>query len=173
MRIRSIVALLVVAAACRQAETLDQRAARMAGESAAARQAIDAINANWARFSTAGHADSIAEFYHVNAMILPPNMPPVRGRDSIRAFMAVINTMSSPPPVLSVWSDSVWASGPLAVDVGRWTFVWPAGAKRPPGSPAADSGKYMARWVNENGRWLMMEDIWNSDVAPPQAGGSQ
>jgi len=135
MRIRSVAVLLVVAVACRQAETLDQRAARMAGESAAARQAIDAINANWARFSTAGHTDSIAEFYHVNAMILPPNQPPVRGRDSIRAFMAVINTMSSPPPILNVWADSVWASGPLAVDVGPLDLRLARRRKAAPGRP--------------------------------------
>jgi len=27
----------------------------------------------------------------------------------------------------------------------------------------------MVRWVNENGRWLMVQDIWNSDVALPTA----
>jgi len=168
-----IAAILVVAAGCRQAETLDQRAARMAGESEAARRAITAIGAEWARLTAAGHADSIAEHYDVNAMILPPNVPPVRGRDSIRAFMAVINTMSSPAPTLAFRSDSVWASGPLAVEVGRWTIAWPAAAKRPPGAPAADSGKYMTRWVNENGRWLMVQHIWNSDNPMPQVGGTQ
>jgi ketosteroid isomerase-like protein len=106
-------------------------------------------------------------------VLLPPNQPPVHGRDSIRAFVAVINTMSSPPPTLVLRSDSVWASGALAVEVGRWTFAWPAAAKRPPGVPAADSGKYMTRWVNENGQWLMVQHIWNSDLAPPPMGGTQ
>jgi hypothetical protein len=52
--------------------------------------------------------------------------------------------------------------------LGRWTWTWPAGAKLPPGVPTADSGKYIVRWVNENGRWLMAQDIWNSDVALPR-----
>ncbi|MGH7645106.1 MAG: hypothetical protein ACREMR_05925, partial [Gemmatimonadales bacterium] len=65
------------------------------------------------------------------------------------------------------------ASGPLAVEVGRWTFVLPAAAKRPPGVPAADSGKYMTRWVNHNGQWLMVQDIWNSDTPVPPTGGTQ
>src|SRR5256885_2776772 len=69
---------------------------------------------------------------------MPPNMTPVHGRDSIRAFFTVLNTMSSPPPVLTVRADSVWASGTMAVDLGRWHFAWPAAAKRPPGMPAAD-----------------------------------
>jgi hypothetical protein len=33
--------------------------------------------------------------------------------------------------------------------------------------PAADSGKYVVRWVNDSGRWLMAQDIWNSDVPLP------
>jgi ketosteroid isomerase-like protein len=135
--------------------------------SAAARQAIDANNAAWARLTAAGHADSIAEFYHANGVLLPPNMPPVRGRDAIRAFFAVMNTMPSPAPTLTLRAESVWATGPTAFELGRWTFAWPAGARRPPGAPAVDSGKYMVRWVEENGRWLMVEDIWNSDVALP------
>jgi ketosteroid isomerase-like protein len=135
--------------------------------SAAAKQAIDVINAGWARLSAAGHSDSIADYYHPNGVLLPPNMPTVRGRDSIRAFFAVLNTMSSPPPTLSIRAEEVWASGPSATELGRWTFTWPAGAPLPPGAMAVDSGKYMARWVEENGQWLMVQDIWNSDLTPP------
>ena len=140
--------------------------------SAEAKQAIDAADANWARLTAAGHADSLAELYHANGVLLPPNMAPVHGREAIRAFMTTMNSMSSPPPTLRVWAESVWASGPHALELGRWNFAWPANAKRPPGFPAADSGKYMVRWVNENGRWLMAQDIWNSDVALPMAPAS-
>jgi ketosteroid isomerase-like protein len=135
--------------------------------SAEAKQAIDAADAQWPRLTAAGHADSIAQFYQSSAVIMPPNMRAMHGRDSIRAFFAVLNTMSSPPPVLTLRAESVWASGPMAVELGRWNFAWPAAAKRPPGAPAVDSGKYIVRWVNESGRWLMAQDIWNSDVALP------
>ena len=166
MRPVQIVPLLVATAlACQAAPPKDT--------SAEAKQAIDAVNANWARLTTAGHADSIAEFYHANGVMLPPNMAPVRGKEAIRAFMATMSSMSSPPPILTIHAESVWASGPWAMELGRYNFVLPASAKRPPGFPAADSGKYVVRWVNENGRWLMMQDIWNSDVAlamaPPPA----
>jgi ketosteroid isomerase-like protein len=100
--------------------------------SAEAKQAIDAADAKWARLSAAGHADSLADLYHANGVMLPPNMPPVRGRDAIRAFMTTMNAMSSPPPVLTVRAESVWAQGALALELGRWNFAWPAAAKRPP-----------------------------------------
>jgi hypothetical protein len=55
------------------------------------------------------------------------------------------------------------------LELGRWTWVWPAGAKVPPGE-SADSGKYMARWVQDNGKWVIMQDTWSSDLAPRPQG---
>ncbi|MGH7701404.1 MAG: YybH family protein [Gemmatimonadales bacterium] len=150
MRTAPFFALLLAAPlACRPPDT-----------SAAAKAAIDSANAHWAHLTAAGRADSLAGFYHAQAVLYPPNMPAVRGRDSIRAFFAVLDTMSSPPPLLALRAESVWAMGPSAVELGRWTFTWPAGV---------DSGTYLVRWVREDGRWLMMQDIWNSDVPLPAA----
>jgi ketosteroid isomerase-like protein len=148
--------LLAVALGCEAAPPKDT--------SAEAKRAIDAANATWAGLTSSGHADSLASYYHPNAVLLPPNMAPVRGREAIRGFFAQMNTMAA---TLSIRAESVWASGPSATELGRWNFVWSASAKRPPGFPPADSGKYIVRWVNENGRWLMMQDIWNSDVPLP------
>ena len=136
---------------------------------AAARRAIDAANANWARLTAAGHSDSLAEFYHPNAVVLPPNMTAVQGKAAIREFMAGISTMSSPPPVITLHADSVWNAGSWAVELGRWTWVWPAGAKVPAGE-SADSGKYMARWVQDKGKWVIMQDTWSSDLPPRPQG---
>jgi len=43
-----------------------------------------------------------------------------------------------------------------------------------------DSGKYIVRWAQQNGRWLMVDDVWNSDLplptaapTPPRAPGRQ
>ena len=132
------------------------------GSARDAKLAIDAANANWVRLTTSGHADSIAEFYAQNAVLMPPNMAPMRGKEAIRAFFATQNAVK---PSLTVRADSVWASGTAAVEQGRWWRKW-TGAP-PPGMPAADSGKYLVRWVNEGGKWLMAQDIWNSDVAAP------
>ena len=139
--------------------------------SAEARRVIAAAEANWARLTAAGHADSLAELFHLNAVALPPNWPPMSGRQAIRIFLAHMNETSSPPPLFGVRPESVWVSGPLVVELGRWHFDVPPGAKRPAAATIPDSGKYMARWVNENGHWLIMESIWNSDlpVATPPA----
>ena len=164
MRPVSSLALLCAALlGCRPAAT-----ATPPDNSAAAKQAIDAANATWPRLTAAGHADSLADLYDANAVILPPNMPPTRGREAIRTFFQAMNA-GPQHATLALRADSVWGSGSSAVELGRWTWTWPADAKRPPGVPAADSGKYMVRWVNDNGRWLVAQDIWNSDSRLPVA----
>ena len=132
--------------------------------SAAAKAAIDAANASWPRLTSSGHSDSIADFYAADAVIMPPNMATVQGRDSIRAFFATLNTVK---PTLELKAQAVWGSGSGATEMGRWTWTWPAAATRPPGVPPVDSGKYMVHWVQQNGKWLMAHDIWNSDLPAP------
>lgn len=142
-------------------------ACRPAVDPAVAQAEIDANNARWAQLTASGHADSIADFYHTEAVLYPPNMRAVRGRDSIRTFFSYMNTMSSPPPTLSVRAESVWVAEQSATELGRWTFTWPDTANRPLNALAVDSGRYVVRWVQEGGRWVMMQDIWNSATHGP------
>ena len=158
MRSPAALALLSLAAlACQPPDT-----------SAAAKQAIDAANASWPRLTSTGHSDSIAEFYAADAALMPPNMATVTGKDAIRAFFATMNTID-PKPTLTLRAVSVVASGAVAVETGRWNWTFPAGAKLPPGMPAADSGKYIVRWTQQGGKWLMADDVWNSDMPLPAA----
>src|SRR2546426_6385901 len=85
-----------------------------------------------------------------------------------------------PRPTLTLHAVTVVASGPVAVETGRWHWAYPTGAKLPPGTPAVDSGKYIVRWAQQNERWLMVDDVWNSDLplptaapTPPRAPGRQ
>jgi ketosteroid isomerase-like protein len=149
--------LLAAAFACEPADTSDS-----------AKQSIDAANAQWPRLTSTGHADSIAEFYAADAVIMPPNMASMKGKDAVKAFFATINTMD-PRPTLTLRSEAVHGAGGMAMERGRWRWTFPAGAKLPPGTPAADSGKYIVHWMQQNGKWLMMDDVWNSDTPLPMA----
>ena len=156
------ITVLVVALTVPLASILSSQA--KPDNAAAARQAIAAINASCARLTAAGHSDSLADYYLPNAVMMPPNMSAVHGQVAIREYFASISTMSSPPPVITLRSDSVWSAGTWALELGRWTWVWPAGAKVPAGEMPADSGKYMTRWVQEKGKWLIAQVTWSSDV---------
>jgi len=151
---RYLLFLLTTAFACQPADT-----------TASAKQAIDAANAQWPRLTSTGHADSIAEFYAADGAIMPPNMATTKGKEAIRAFFATMNM--DPHPTITLRAVTVVASGPVAVETGRWHWAFPAGAKLPPGMAAVDSGKYIVRWAQQNGRWLMVDDVWNSDTPLP------
>ena len=73
------------------------------GSASDARKAIEAANAAWPRLTSTGHADSIAEFYTQNAVVMPPNMGATRGKEAIRAFFATVNAVK---PTLTLRTDS-------------------------------------------------------------------
>src|SRR6266446_3581066 len=85
-------------------------ACQPADTSASAKQAIDAANAQWPRLTSTGHADSIAEFYAADAVLMPPNMATMKGKDAVRAFFATINTID-PRPTLTLRAQTVVGSG--------------------------------------------------------------
>ena len=69
---------------------------------------------------------------------------------------------------LTLNPQSVSANGPLAVERGTYSVTF-----TPPGAtaPITDTGKYLAHWHLIGGKWMMVDDIWNSDlpVAPAPA----
>ena len=158
-------AALLAAVACQTAETPEQMRARMQTESDAARAAIEQAMAAFARHVGAGNADSVAALYADNAVLMPPNMAAATGRAAIREAFA--GMLSGGAPTIHFTVQSVVANGPLAVERGRYHLTMPAAA----GQPAmADSGKYLVHWHKVGDRWMIQEDVWNSDApaAPPE-----
>src|SRR5688500_13008947 len=158
-------ASFAVCAACQPAaETAEQAEARMASEAAAARTAIEASNTRFMAHFNAGQGDSVAAHYTEDGRVMAPNMAAASGRQAIAASMGM---MSGATLVLT--TESVAASGSLAVERGTYTITL-----TPPGAPGpiTDNGKYLVHWRKVGDNWLMVDDIWNSDLpampmAPP------
>ena len=167
MKKTCLAALVLVAAGCAKPETAEQTSARMANEAATARAAIEQQNAAMARHMAAGHADSVAMFYTADARVMGNNEPVTNGREAIVNSMRGMMSMGTFH--LTLTTDSVWANGPLVVERGKYTFHLAKGPNAPPGMDTTGSGSYMARWVMEGDRWVMADDIWNSDrpMGPP------
>lgn len=170
MRRLSLLPAIALAAACAKTETPEQMQTRMQAESDSARTAITAAMAGFQAHFAAGHADSVALYYAADGNVLPPGMPMIAGRDSIRAMLAGYFGSGSMSDV-SFQTTSVVANGPLAIERGtfRMTFT-PTG-----GQPMPSAGKYLAHWHRIEGQWLMADDIWNDDAPPapmpPARGG--
>jgi ketosteroid isomerase-like protein len=156
----AVLALGLMAACQPKAETPEQAQTRMNTESAAAKVVIDSLDVEFAKHFNMGHADLVAAFYTEQGHLMAPNMAAAVGRPAITQGLAGMAAMK---PDLKLTSEVVVANGPIAVERGTYSFTF-----TPPGAtaPMTDTGKYLVHWQLVGGKWLMAEDIWNSDKEP-------
>jgi len=116
----------------------------------AARQAIESAMRRYVDASNKGDAATLASLYADDAMLLPPDHEPIRGRDAIGAFWG-----QGTDEGLEVTNLAVEVDGNLGYLVGRYHL--PATDEEP-----ADSGKYvMCLKRQRDGSWKLTADIWN------------
>lgn len=149
-RLSFSIALVALVAACAPASSTDTAADEQAirGKADGMDQALSAQNDS-----------AIGMMFSADAVLMPPNMPRIAGRDSIRKFYAGIWPMKAS---LTLSPAAVHVSGDWAIDEGNYTWTMPAPA---PNAPAInDHGKYLNAWHKANGEWVIMREIWNSDL---------
>jgi uncharacterized protein (TIGR02246 family) len=117
---------------------------------AGARQAIETAVHRYVAASNQGDARALADLYAEDAMLLPPDHEPVRGREAIGAYWS-----QGTDEGLEVTTLAVEVNGDLGYLVGRYNL--PATEEEP-----ADSGKYvMCLKRQRDGAWKLTADIWN------------
>ena len=131
------------------------------GDQTSVRAAIDSGNARWMAGVASGNADSVAAVYAMNARLMAPNAPTIEGRAAIRSTWA--EGLGLGKWTITLTTDSVWASGTLVFESGTWTATFAGAAPIPP----SDKGKYVQRWIQEDGHWVVADDIYSSDNPPP------
>lgn len=151
---------LVIVAACQKPAANDPAAEQAHSDSVKA--AIEAMAPRYAAHFIAGNVDSLVAFHAPNATMMPPNMAATSGTDAIRQSYTGIFA-GGKPTVFTLRVEAVSVHGPLAVERGRYVFTGPVA----PGVVATDSGKYLNHWHEVGGRWLIVDEIWNSDLPPP------
>ncbi len=162
---RKRVGLLAVAAvsACRPTNRAD---------SAAARHAIDSLNARLVAWYSAGQADSAAEIFAQDVWAMPPNNMPIVGRDSLRSYQK--SAFAAGKWDFDIKSDDVVAADSLATERGHYTLKVTAGPQASYPS-FEDRGNYIVLWRKESdGHW---RQVWEAKVstvplpmpAPPAA----
>ncbi len=153
----ALVATAFAFAACKPAAPADNAMASPAATDSV-KSGIDAMNHAFTQHMMAGHVDSVVALYASDATVMPPNMAPAHGTAAIKTMMDGMMAMGKPTS-FTLRSENVVVAGPMAIERGRWTY----GMMGPNNMAMADSGNYLVHWHNMGGKWMMMNDIWNSD----------
>lgn len=166
-----LVALLVLGAACQprsKTETAMVGAGSDAGVAAASlsdedKASVRAVDEEWARAAKAGDGQAIAALYTVDAVLLPPGEPIVKGEAAKKYWVDFGNGFSGPTELNTM---TVEGAGDVATAIGTYKMTMTpkkAGAKPLP----VDEGKYMEVLKRQgDGSWKIAYDIWNPNAPP-------
>ncbi|MBI1886649.1 MAG: DUF4440 domain-containing protein [Chloroflexi bacterium] len=125
--------------------------------------AIRALDAEFARYASAGDAAGlVAAFYADESRLLPPNHPAVSGRPAIRDFWQGL--LEAGLSDVALETTQVRTSNHLAYGSGRYTLA----VRTPSGKSVPDSGKFLVVYRRqEDGSWKAIDHMFSSDQAGP------
>ena len=111
----------------------------------------------WARAASGDDVESILDFWTADAVIYPQGMPPVQGKEAIRAF--VIQRRAMPG------FDISWApqrAGLLGRNQGFTAGRHTGTMENSAGELVTLKGHYMCLWRKEKDRWRCFLECWNA-----------
>lgn len=98
-----------------------------------------------------------ADRYCMDAQVYSPGLPAVAGRDSIRNFF--YNNGNNKEAKIELPPGNFYGNADLVVEEGNYNFPDGKGG-------SVDKGKFLAIWKQENGKWKLFREIWNTDLTP-------
>jgi uncharacterized protein (TIGR02246 family) len=128
------------------------------------RDVINRHNANAARWYASGDIDSVAAIFADDAWQMPPNNPPLVGRQAIRNFWR--QAVQWGKWEFTLKAQKVDVSGPMAIERGSYVLRFTAGPGAPPGMASSeDRGNYLVHWRHEaDGQWRVVADAPVSEL---------
>ena len=120
---------------------------------------LSQMNRDFVKALNAKDAAAAANCYTEDAMLLPPNEAPVKGRANIKAYwQGAIDAGAFDAEVATTLTGS---NGDLGYEVGRLQMKM----KMPDGKIAVERGKYTELLKRgADGKWLSTLGMWNTDT---------
>jgi ketosteroid isomerase-like protein len=122
--------------------------------------AVRKMTQDWALACNTRHLDDLIELYAADALLLRPNLPPVRGAAAIREFFftaldAGLGEAELDPLRVELFGD-------IAFEAGRCKTLVPVVV----GKRREERGKYLIIFVRQPaGDWKIIADCWSSDLS--------
>ena len=147
------VLLISSLAACQTQTAADTRAAD--------ETALRNRDNEWSKAASRKDVDKTVSYYADDAVVMPPNSPPLSGKEPIRSLW---QGMLGAPGFSGGWADThveVARSGELAYVRGTYEFT----KNDASGKPMTDKGKYVEIWKKQpDGSWKCIVDMFSSDL---------
>lgn len=152
-------ATVFVMAACNN-ETAAPAATTESFNLDSAKAAIAASNATYGTAFATGDSVAFIAHYTSDACINPSNMPKMCGAQSISAFFNGAYKMGIRG--IKLTTAEVMGGKDGVIETGSYEILADKNV-------TIDKGKFMVMWKEENGKWKMHRDIWNTDMPAPAA----
>jgi ketosteroid isomerase-like protein len=118
---------------------------------------ITEMNKSYGKRFTTNDLSFYKERYCKDAAVYCPNLPAVIGIDSIMSFFYAGGNNGE--AVIELPPNNIYGNADLVVEDGTYSFPDGKGG-------IADKGKFIALWKQEDGKWKLFREIWNTDLAP-------
>jgi uncharacterized protein (TIGR02246 family) len=119
------------------------------------RTEIDAVNRALEDAIRKRDTERLSSLYTPDAIVMPPDAPFVKGRDSIKQFWgSAIQQLGVKDARLN--TVDLEMAGDTAHEVGEAILTLESGAF---------TGKYVVVWKKVGGQWRLHRDIWNAKGA--------
>jgi ketosteroid isomerase-like protein len=121
--------------------------------------ALRQMTKDWALACNNKQLDDLLEFYAADALVLRPNLPPVRGTTAIREFF--FSALDSGLGDVEVEPLRVELLGDVGYEAGRCKMLVPTAV----GKRREERGKYVVVFAKQkSGEWRAVLDSWSTDL---------
>jgi ketosteroid isomerase-like protein len=117
---------------------------------------LAAMTSGWGDALNAGDIDALAALYADDCVLMPPNSELAKGQAAARASFGEMIDAGLTGGLDTI---EVAAAGDIGFHTGTYWLKSADGT-------IVDRGKYTEAWRKVAGEWKMVNDIWNSDLAP-------
>jgi ketosteroid isomerase-like protein len=114
---------------------------------------------DWAAACNNKQIEDLLEFYAADALVMRPNIPPVRGTAAIREFF--VGALEAGLGDVEMETLRVELLGDVAYQAGRCKMLVPVVM----GKRREERGKYVIVFAKEkSGQWRAVVDCWSTDL---------
>jgi uncharacterized protein (TIGR02246 family) len=124
-----------------------------------AETALRKLAQDWALACNTKHLDDLVDLYTPDAIVLRPNVSPVRSAAAIRELFCSV--LEAGLGEVEMEPLRVEVLGEIAYEVGRCTMLAPTAM----GKRREERGKYVILAARQAGEWKILVDCWSTDLS--------